>query len=143
MKALTPWTEGLRRDMERFFERLGDWESPELRPVADWTPKLDFSESGDAYMLKAEIPGIDPKEISVSLEGELLTLKGEKRQEREEKEERYHRVERSFGTFVRAMRLPGAVDGSKVTAGFRNGVLTVTLPKAPSARANAIPVKTE
>jgi HSP20 family protein len=129
--------------MERFFERLGDWESPELRPMADWTPKLDFSESRDAYMLKAEIPGIDPKEVSVSLEGEVLTLKGEKRQEKEEKEERYHRVERSFGAFVRAMRLPGAVDCSKVTAGFRNGVLTVTLPKAPSARANTIPVKAE
>src|SRR5262245_9156813 len=49
MKALTPWTEGLRRDMERFFERLGDWESPELRPMADWTPKLDFSEDRDAF----------------------------------------------------------------------------------------------
>lgn len=143
MKALTPWTEGLRRDMERFFERLGDWESPELRPMADWTPKVDFSETKEAYMLKAEVPGMEPKEISVALEGDLLTIKGEKRQEKEEKEERYHRVERSYGAFMRAMRLPGMVDGSKVNATFKNGVLTVALPKAPSARANTIPVKAE
>lgn len=145
MKALTPWTgfENLRKDMERFFDRWGDWELPELRPIADWTPKVDFAENKDAYVLKAEIPGIDPKEISVSLENELLTIKGEKKQEKEEKDEHHYRVERSFGSFARTMRLPGAVDGGKVAAAFKNGVLTVTLPKASGAKVNAIPVKAE
>ena len=145
MKMLTPWTgfENLRKDMERFFDRWGDWDQPELRPIADWAPKVDFAENKDAYVLKAEIPGIDPKEISVSLENDLLTIKGEKKQEKEEKDEHHYRVERSFGSFARTMRLPGAVDGGKVAAAFKNGVLTVTLPKAAGAKASAIPVTAE
>ena len=145
MRALTPWTgfEGLKKEMDRFFDRFGDREWPELRPLGEWSPKLDFSETKEAFVMKGEIPGVEPKEIEVSLEGQMLTIKGEKRQEKEEKDEQHYRMERSYGSFVRSVQLPAAVDGSKVTAAFKNGVLTVTLPKAPGAKGNLIPVKAE
>ncbi len=93
--------------------------------------------------MTAEMPGVDPKEIEIALTGDLLTLKGEKEKETEEMEERYHRVERTYGAFLRSVRLPMAVDGSKVTAAFKNGVLVVTLPKTPASKGTTIPVKAE
>jgi HSP20 family protein len=129
--------------MDRLFDRFGDWEPPEMRPLGDWSPKLDFSDTRDAWVVKMEIPGIDPKEIEVLLEDGLLTIKGEKKLEKEAKEEQFYRMERSYGAFVRTVRLPAAVDGSKVTATFKNGLLMVMLPKALGAKANPIPVKAE
>jgi HSP20 family protein len=145
MKALAPWTgfEGLRKEMERFFDRVGDWEFPELRPGGEWSPKVDFSETKDAYVVKAEIPGIDAKDIEVALDAQALSIKGEKKQEKEHKDEQFYRTERSHGVFVRTIRLPGTVDGGKVTASFKNGLLTVTLPKAPGAKGAVIPIKAE
>lgn len=143
MAAITPWT-GFKREMDRLFDRMaGDWELPELKPFGDWTPSLDFSESKDGYAVKVEIPGIDPKEIHVAVENGVLTIKGEKRQEKEQKDEHYYRVERSYGSFSRSVRLPGAVDGEKVSATFKNGVLTVSLPKSAAAKGTQIPVKAE
>jgi HSP20 family protein len=129
--------------MDRLFERF--FESPwaELPALGDWTPALDVTEGKDAITVKAELPGVEPKEIAVSLEGDLLTIKGEKEQKKEEKDERQHRIERSWGAFMRSVRLPAPVDGSKVTAAFKNGVVTVTLPKAPGAKGTTIPVKAE
>ena len=119
MRALTPWTgTGLRREMDRLFDRF--FESP-------WT----------------ELPGIDAKDIAVSLEGDVLTIKGEKEQKKEEKDERQHRVERSWGAFMRSVRLPAPVDSGKVSAAFKDGVVTITLPKAPGAKGATIPVKAE
>ena len=108
-----------------------------------WAPMLDVSETKDAMIVTAELPGVDAKEIGIELTGDLLTLKGEKEKRTEEKEERYHRVERTYGAFLRSVRLPMAVDGSKITATFKNGVLMVTLPKTPAAKGTTIPVKTE
>jgi HSP20 family protein len=146
MRTLVPWGFGSpQKDMERLFDRMGmtDWDLPEMRRLGDFTPTLDFSENKDAFVVKAEIPGIDPHDISVFLENQVLVIKGEKKHEMEQKDEQYYRTERSYGAFARTVRLPTAVDGSKVTAGFKNGLLTVTLPKAPSARGSAIPVKAE
>jgi HSP20 family protein len=144
MRTLAPWRGDLRRDMERFFERFADpiWEPFDMT-AGDWAPKLDVSETKDAMVVTAEMPGIDPKEIEIALTGDLLTLKGEKEKETGDKEERFHRVERTYGAFLRSVRLPMAVDGSKVTATFKNGVLVVTLPKTPAAKGTMIPVKTE
>jgi len=86
---------------------------------------------------------VDAKDIAVSLEGDMLTIKGEKEQKKEEKDERQHRVERSWGAFMRSVRLPAPVDGNKVTATFKNGLITITLPKAPGAKGTTIPVKAE
>src|SRR5205807_6994877 len=89
------------------------------------------------------VPGVDPKELEIVLTGDLLTLKGEKEKETVEKEERYHRVERTYGAFLRSVRLPVAVDGSRVTATLKNGVLVATLPKTPASKGTMIPVKAE
>jgi HSP20 family protein len=146
MRTLAPWGFGnLQKDMERLFDRMGmaEWEPPAMRTLGDFTPTLDFAENKDAFVVKAEIPGIDPQDITVSLENQMLTLKGEKKHEKEQKDEQYYRMERAYGTFVRTVRLPAAVDGSTVTAAFKNGLLTVTLPKAPEAKGSTIPVKAE
>jgi len=86
---------------------------------------------------------MDPKEIEISLQEQLLTIKGEKKHEKEEKGEHYHRMERSYGAFARSIRLPVPVDGSKVNATFKNGLLTITLPKTPAAKGTTIPIKAE
>ncbi|HXD98373.1 MAG TPA: Hsp20/alpha crystallin family protein [Candidatus Acidoferrum sp.] len=144
MRALTPWTgTGLKREMDRLFDRF--FESPwtELPALGEWTPALDVTEGKDALTVKAELPGVDIKDVGVSLEGDMLTIKGEKEQKKEEKDERQHRVERTWGAFMRSVRLPAPVDGGKVTATFKNGVITITLPKTPGAKGTTIPVKAE
>ena len=145
MRSVMPWTGmmGLRSEMDRLFDRFFEPKWEEAAALGDWAPNLDLSETKDAFVVKAEVPGMEPGDIQVALQENLLTIKGEKKQEKVEKDERYHRVERTYGTFTRTMRLPVTVDGSKVDAKFKNGLLTVTLPKAPSAKGTAIPVKAE
>ena len=145
MRALMPWTgmPSFRQEMEKFFERFGDMKLDELATTGEWAPSMDVSETKEAFVVKAEVPGMDPKDIQISLQEQLLTMKGEKHQEKEEKEERYYRMERSYGSFTRTVRLPVAVDGTKVTAAFKNGLLTVTLPKTPAAKGTTIPIKAE
>jgi HSP20 family protein len=144
MRTLAPWGGNLRREMERFFDRFVEPVGDPFEMVAgDWAPKLNISETKDAMVVTADMPGVDPKEIEIALTGDLLTLKGEKDKETVAKEERYHRVERTYGAFLRSVRLPMAVDGSKVSATFKNGVLVVTLPKTPASRGTTIPVKAE
>jgi HSP20 family protein len=111
--------------------------------VGDWAPSLDISETKDSLVVKIEVPGIEQNDIQISLQENLLTIKGEKRYERADNEERYHRVERAYGMFLRSIRLPVAVDDSKVTATFKNGLLTVTLPKTPAAKGTTIPIGRE
>ena len=144
MQALTPWTRvGLKTEMDRLFERF--FESPwaEAQTLGEWAPAVDMTESKEAVTVKAELPGVEPKEIAVSLEGDVLTIKGEKVEKKEDKDERRHRIERSWGTFMRSVRLPAPVDGGKVTAAFKNGIVTITLPKTAGAKGTTIPVKAE
>ena len=145
MRSLMPWTGvgGLKQEMDRVLDRFFEPQWSELLTGGDWAPSLDVSETKDAFIVKVEVPGIDAKDINVSLQENLLTIRGEKRQEKVEKDERYHRVERSHGAFTRTVRLPVAVDGGTVGAGFKNGLLTVTLPKMPETKGTAIPVKAE
>jgi HSP20 family protein len=144
MRVLTPWTgTGLKHEMDRLFERFFEAPWAELPAMGAWSPALDLTESKDAVTVKAELPGVEAKDVAVSLEGDVLTIKGEKEQKKEEKDERQHRVERSWGAFMRSVRLPAPVDGSKVTATCKDGVITVTLPKAPGAKGTTIPVKAE
>jgi HSP20 family protein len=141
--GLTPWTglTSLRQEMDRLFDRF--FVPGDEGTLTGWAPRLDLSETKDALVVKAEIPGVDPKDIQVSMQDQMLVIKGEKQQEKEEKDERYHRVERSYGAFARTVRLPSGVDAGKVTASFKNGLLTVTLPKTPAAKGTAIPIKNE
>lgn len=144
MRAMTPWTgfTSLKKEMDRLLDRF-DFDLPEFRGLGEWTPALDFKETPDAFVATVEVPGIDPKELEVNVEGQVLTVKGEKKQEREEKGEQYYRMERSWGAFARSLRLPAPVDADKVTAAFKNGVLTVTLPKAPGSKGTKVTVRTE
>jgi HSP20 family protein len=134
---------GLKGEMDRLFDRFFEPRWEDVPALGEWAPSLDLSETKDAFVVKAEVPGMDPGDIQVALQENLLTIKGEKRQEKVDKDERYHRVERTYGAFTRMLRLPVAVDGSKVDAKFKNGLLTVTLPKAPGTKGTTIPVKAE
>lgn len=143
MRVLAPWT-GLRtlqREMDRLFDRFWEGDFSELVSRGDWSPRLDVSETKEALVVKAEIPGIEGKGIQVSLQDHVFTIKGEKKQEKED--EHHYRMERSHGVFARSLRLPVAVEREKVTAKFKNGVLTIRLPKGPSAKETTIPVKAE
>ena len=136
--------QSFRSEMDRLFDRFG---FPSLRRVFDiepaWrsassfsfsVPAIDMSEDEKAYKISAELPGIDAKDIDVSVSGDMLVLKGEKRQEKEEKDKNYHFSERAYGSFQRAFDLPASVDRNKVAADFSKGVLTITLPKTAEAQ---------
>ncbi len=108
-----------------------------------WVPSVDVSEAEDKIMVKAEIPGMDSKDIDISLSGDILTIKGEKKSEREETKENYHLVERSYGTFARSLRLPVGVEADKIEASYKQGVLTVTCPKKEEVKPKPIEIKAE
>jgi HSP20 family protein len=95
------------------------------------TPSLDVKENEKELIVKAELPGIDEKDIDLTIHDGVLTLRGEKKGERSDDHENYHIMERSYGSFQRAIRLPETIDEDKVEARFDKGVLTVTLPKRP------------
>jgi HSP20 family protein len=109
--------------------------------TSSWIPACDVFEDQDAVKIVAEVPGVRPEDVKISLENNLLTIRGEKRQQAEEKTERVHRYERSYGSFERAFSLPTTVDPDKIAATYTNGILTVTIPKAERARPREIPVK--
>ena len=132
----------LRNEMDRLWEDYFGSGRRALRPLEDaWMPAVDVSETGDKITVKAEIPGMEAKDIEISMVGDTLTIKGEKKAEREEKEENYHMVERSYGTFCRAMKLPAPVDPDKVEATYKNGLLTMVLPKKEEVKPKAIEIK--
>ncbi|MBM4332233.1 MAG: Hsp20/alpha crystallin family protein [Deltaproteobacteria bacterium] len=106
-----------------------------------WVPAVDIYETNEAIVLKAELPGITPKEITVEVKDNTLTLKGEKKFEKEVQEENYHRVERSYGSFQRVFTLPGAVQHDKVKARFKEGILEVNIPKIEEAKPKQIKVE--
>ena len=134
-----PFAPSARDWFQDLFER--DFFAPE-RPLA-FSPALNVVEDESAYRVSAELPGIDPKEVSITLENGVLTLRGEKKEENEKKEKNYHRVERRYGSFARSLALPAEVDGEKVSADYRNGVLEITLPKADTVKPKKIDVKVE
>ncbi len=132
----------LRNEMDRLWDDYFGPGRRALRPMEeDWMPAVDVSETGDKITIKAEVPGMEAKDIEISMVGDTLTIKGEKKLEREEKEENYHTVERSHGSFTRAMKLPATVDADKVEASYKNGVLTVVLPKKEEVKPKAIEIK--
>ena len=143
MRTLMPAPEmtSLRREMDRLFDRFWEDDGENLPAIREWVPQLDFSETADTYMIRIEMPGMEPKDVQVTLQDNVLTVKGEKKKEIQQNDERFYRVERSHGIFSRSLRLLVPVDGAKVNALFKNGLLTVTVPKAPEAKASNIPIK--
>lgn len=126
------------RLMEGFFNgEAGRGEELSNRP---WRPAVDIRETGDAYVLSAELPGLDKEDVNITMENNVLKLTGERRFEKEVAEEELHRVERAYGTFSRAFSLPTRVDPERIEASFRDGILTVTVPKAAEARPRKIEI---
>ena len=122
-----------------FFE---DFDLPTLfSDEASFAPAFDVSETENELIVRAEVPGMDQKDIDVSLSDGVLTIKGEKKQEKEDKNEDYHTVERRYGAFSRTMRLPVEVDIDKVDATYKKGVLKITLPKSEPAKPKKIKIK--
>ncbi len=139
---ITPW---------RPFREIEDWERrfedffgrPMLRlPVEEkgWMPAVDIFEKDDKFVVKAELPGMKEEDIDVSVVGDTLSIKGEKKTETEVKEEDYYRCERAYGSFYRSIPLPSTVDASKIEANFEDGVLEVTLPKSAEVKTKKIAV---
>lgn len=128
----------LQEDMNRMFEhfftslnlRLTDWD--EKLPAA---PSVNIVENGDSFRVEAELAGMDPKDVEVEVAGGYLTLKGERKEEKKEEKEggKYLRQEISYGSFLRSVPLPETADSDKAKASFKNGILTVTVPKKPEA----------
>ena len=111
------------------------------RDECRWVPAVDISEDDDNLYVDVDVPGMKKEDIKVSLEHNVLSLKGEKKQEKEVKEENYHRWERCYGSFSRAFELPIPVEANKIKANYRNGVLHVELPKAEEVKPKEIPIE--
>ena len=127
----------MRDEMDRVFERFEHgwprWPTLFRREGAITVPELDVRENTNAIVVEAELPGVDEKDVSVTVANGVLTIKGEKKHEKEEKGENYYLTERSFGSFERSIRLPDTIDEGKVEAKFDKGVLKVTAAKKPEA----------
>jgi len=128
-----------RSQFDRLFEDFfGDYGAStgrgEAAALPAISPSLDVAETEKAYEISVELPGVAEKDLDVSVSEGVLSIKGEKRSESEEKDKNFHRVERSYGSFERRLTLPAEADAEKIDAGFANGVLTVTIPKAEGAK---------
>jgi HSP20 family protein len=127
----------MRDEMDRMFARFEHgwphWPALFHREGGVTVPELDVHETPSAIVVEVELPGVNEKDVSVTLANGVLTIKGEKKQEKEEKAENYYLTERSFGSFERSIRLPDTIDDAKVEARFDKGVLTVTAGKKPEA----------
>ena len=140
-------------DVERMFEDWFEdfWGRPfprlwrpgfaRLRAISLQAPTLDVYEQKDDVIVKAEIPGLTKDDIDITLEGNFLTIKGEKKKEEEVKDDDYYRCERTYGAFSRTVELPVAVQTDKVNAAFKDGVLEIRMPKTEEAKKNVVKVK--
>ena len=120
--------------------RASEWPVPEAVTTA-WLPLVDIFEEPDAIRLVAEVPGVRPSDVKITVEDNLLTIKGTKQQVAEEKAEKVHRYERTYGAFERTFRLSASIDPNKIEATYNLGVLTITLPKAETAKPHLIEVQ--
>jgi HSP20 family protein len=135
-------------DLESLHERLDRMFRASFPTIAaeqpsEWLPSIDLKEDDNEFLLTGEFPGLTDKDVQVEVEGNVLTLKGEKKSEREEKQEKnghWHLVERTYGSFQRSFSLPASVEASRIDAKFENGVLTVHMPKRKEATARQIPI---
>ncbi len=150
MSALTSWNP-LRElgSLENRLDRLFGLTSPsrngekEAMTVSQWTPLVDIIEDNNEYLVKAELPELKKEEVKVNVENGQLTISGERKSEKEEKGKKFHRIERSYGSFLRSFTLPESVNADTVSAEFKDGVLSVHLPKDEKAKPKSIEVKVQ
>ena len=143
---IIPWKpfgelSSLRRDMDRFWNRVFGETSLPRTLSEEWSPRVDISENKDNLVVKAELPGVDAKDVNVNISGNMLTIKGEKKQEKEEKDEQSHYIERRYGSFQRSFQLPANIKTEKIDASFEKGILQVVLPKTEEAKKKEIEIK--
>jgi len=141
-------TRGISDIFDSFFRRFDEEPgSPLMRREFGFStmPSIDIDETDKEVTVSADLPGLEEKDINVSLDGDVLTLSGERKHEKEEKQKNYHRVERAYGSFSRSVALPEGIDHENVKATFKKGVLTVKIAKLPGAKSlrRHIPVQTE
>ena len=149
MNALSRWHP--IKDMEELENRLAKFfgiapgrtiiGGREAMTVAEWAPSVDITEDDKEWLVKADLPEVKKEDVTVAVDGGVLTVTGERKFEKEEKGKKYHRIERSYGTFSRSFALPEGADGAKVSADFKDGVLKVHLPKTAKAKAKTVEVK--
>lgn len=137
-RELATLREEMNNLLESFFGRFPLME-PEPTGMI-WGPRVDIHETDNAFIVEAELPGLTKDDIKLSVHESTLTLEGEKRMEEEKKGRNWHRQERAYGKFQRVFTLPSAVDADKITATFKNGVLTIELPKSEAAKPKEIPI---
>ena len=146
LRDLTPFRDfdRMRREMDRLSDTFleGDVRKGS-KEDSFWLPSVDVSETKSDIVVKAELPGMDPKDIDVTLSDGHLMIKGQKKHEKEEKDEDYHFVERSYGSFVRAVHLPKEVKHDKISASYKDGVLKVVLAKSEEAKTKEVKIKVE
>lgn len=137
-----PWglLNQLQRELDRTFE--GDEDSGSIA-TAEWAPAVDIKEENDRFVLHADIPGVNPEDIDVSMEDGVLTIKGEKQTETKTEKEGYKRIERTSGSFYRRFSLPDTADSEAVTAKSKHGVLEIVIPKREAVQLKKISVTAE
>ncbi len=133
----------MQRDMERLFNGSpGRYtRCQEAMTLAEWSPGVDVSEDAKEFPVKAELPEVKKEDVKVTVEDGMLIIRGERKVEKEEKGKKCHRIERSYGSFERSFSLPDATDATKIASEFKDGMLTVHLPKNPNGKSRAVEVK--
>jgi len=130
----------MNRLFDESYRTRGSGQEDEWALGGSWAPAVDIYEHDGNVVLKAELPGIDPKDVDIRVENNTLTLRGERKLDAEVKRDSYHRVERSYGAFARSFTLTNVVDTEKIKADYRDGVLKVVLPKREEAKPKQIQV---
>ena len=134
----------LQDRMNRLFDDAGrGWRADEPAATTTWSPAVDIFETEGEIIVKAELPGMERKDITLHLENNVLSLRGERKFEKETKDENYHRIERSYGAFSRSFSIPATVDEENIRAEYKDGVLNIVLPKKEQARPKQIKITAE
>jgi HSP20 family protein len=132
----------MQREINKMFDHLFRTdEEEETFAASRWMPPVDIAEKEDRFLVSLEVPGVAREDVKITLQDRILTIRGEKKQEKESKTSNLHRVERLYGSFQRSFTLPSTVRGDGIDASYRDGILSITIPKAEEARPKEIDVK--
>lgn len=135
----------MRREMNQLFNNFfhSDMQDDGSFGLSYWTPAVDVAELENEYIVNVELPGVSKEDVKITLESNILTIRGEKKEEKETKGNNYRRLERSYGSFQRSFKLPTTVKSDKIDAVYKDGLLTITLPKEEEAKPRQIEVKVQ
>ena len=140
----TPWQQHqnvLQDEIKQVFDRFfGEGDNESSVVTSQWTPRVDIKEEAGRFVILADIPGVDPKDIDISMDKGILAIRGERRAEKKQDTERFSRVERAYGLFHRRFALPDSADADAISASGRNGVLEISIPKKPETTPRRIQV---